>query len=1468
MSGNEVEFTGNLGYNGQESSLNYFTYQPDATSISNAELAVIFKLLSKKDPKTKEKALNDLLLYIKEEGEVDEKAVVCWTKLYPKIAIDNSKSVRSLAHQIQGALLKYLGGKRYGKYLKSSIPIWLMGANDQDKSVAAVAYGSLLENFQGDATKVDKTFEIFQEQIVNLVGTVVTIETTETLADARYTSESEMQIKYDRVLCASISLLLKVMDLNPSAAVNTILQAETIWSRLISSIKGETMNLSLFTAILALILSLFSKSKTSANTELDVKSLYKIVSKTVLKVKFNKNVQPVIYSSVIIPFWQVLLQLTRFGFQHDLKKNIWDMGGGKSLARFHDYLELGACDSAPAYFNLVASLMTEIKNCRLSVLDFSNLSECEICTKSLVNQFERLRDSFKPSCLGASFKIVQLFDVDRMPFLVDIVKKALTAFAKTRLQTIREEIKKQLIDNQSMIEFKDVFSEIDEMIKGDISSPLHNNSAKFIDGYFEILQSLGLRDNLNSLVDFSISEYENQRVGASVPVHFVSAYIDRENALTSKVEQFIFRLPNIIAEQDMTERSIQLLQMVKTKEILEENDLADIINESFAKLELNGPNFRDDFIRGMNIDIDESLYPEIYTYMNEKFTGNVHAEDIEKFLQAGDKTILLKLIKNLDPSSFGMFIDCVSKLNKLDLVIDLGIEDVIQSAWSNVNGSKSFLEALKSYEKIYLDSMLQYLLSCTLESSLDDLVIFVRDGKLPYEALVTTIRTSINNLSPFEIAISNSLASSMYICDYKQDSFDPKVLILAKFLVLLNKEEPNWQALSVIACEYVSDFMIAQFVDPSEEIILFDILAKKPSISFSIDTIIVSMTKEEQNDPIVELTKGNDLYAFFAARSLAKSIEVACESASQSQFESLKINFQQLSKTPLKFVAFVTGISKFCASPSLDRIRNYIFSEILAVKKEEDILSSGLKWITMLIPFLDFDTETETNTDTGLFPIVKLTMVLNQIQNWLDSSIAYDSEFIDLRIQAVRFLSLLPSKQSQLPDVYNELVNRLIEENFEMAADRIDLKFYTLKSYSALLKKTNVDLENQNQKLLEIFTQYEYTNTQACIMVERILERTMLQSRFSNGELNAQKEEFFKILSKSKSEIGIRLSAYYLSQVLENEKNDFVIDFQLSKEEDKKAVLPPQLIQIVNEFNVSDKLEILRYLLSWFLITNFFKNVTIMMRNNYLNELVTTKNFQTLLYFIFEHIEMSNKFFDSLTEEEISSYDVIKTHNFHDLEGETKLLALYIYFQCLQYAAFQVQLWFREIRDRQLQMKAEKITTKYLSPPLRKEILEQVSKEKDKLQGKEDNLSIKVISIANEIRTMYVVDDQRLEMVIKIPQSYPLENVIIDGPSRVGVKENRWKAWLLASQKIISISNGTVVDAIELFCKNINLHFSGFEDCAICYSILHQDLSLPSKTCQTCNNKFHAACLYKWFKSSGNSTCPLCRTAFNFKYRS
>jgi hypothetical protein len=230
--------------------------------------------------------------------------------------------------------------------------------------------------------------------------------------------------------------------------------------------------------------------------------------------------------------------------------------------------------------------------------------------------------------------------------------------------------------------------------------------------------------------------------------------------------------------------------------------------------------------------------------------------------------------------------------------------------------------------------------------------------------------------------------------------------------------------------------------------------------------------------------------------------------------------------------------------------------------------------------------------------------------------------------------------------------------------------------------------------------------------------------------------------------------------------------------------------------------------------------------------------------------------------------DIITSYTYDDisdLSKEAKNLSINIYYTILNGIGSLSVNWFNNIKDRGFKAKFEAFTITYISPNLIKDKISQFQSKVNSFTSKDENLTIKINKLTNEIKATYLIDEQYLEVIFKIPESFPLKNIEISGPQRIGVKEQQWKAWILSSQRIISLTNGEIDESLEFFLKNVKFHFKGFEECAICYSILHSDNSLPSKKCSTCDNKFHAGCLYKWFKSSGGNTCPLCRSTFNFK---
>ena len=96
---------------------------------------------------------------------------------------------------------------------------------------------------------------------------------------------------------------------------------------------------------------------------------------------------------------------------------------------------------------------------------------------------------------------------------------------------------------------------------------------------------------------------------------------------------------------------------------------------------------------------------------------------------------------------------------------------------------------------------------------------------------------------------------------------------------------------------------------------------------------------------------------------------------------------------------------------------------------------------------------------------------------------------------------------------------------------------------------------------------------------------------------------------------------------------------------------------------------------------------------------------------------------------------------------------------------------------------------------------------------------------------------------------------------QVGVPQGRLRKWLLSVAGFLRNQNGSVAEAIALWQRNVVKEFEGVEECLICYTIVAaSNGKLPKLQCHTCSKRFHAACLYKWFQSSGKSNCPHCQS--------
>jgi len=194
-----------------------------------------------------------------------------------------------------------------------------------------------------------------------------------------------------------------------------------------------------------------------------------------------------------------------------------------------------------------------------------------------------------------------------------------------------------------------------------------------------------------------------------------------------------------------------------------------------------------------------------------------------------------------------------------------------------------------------------------------------------------------------------------------------------------------------------------------------------------------------------------------------------------------------------------------------------------------------------------------------------------------------------------------------------------------------------------------------------------------------------------------------------------------------------------------------------------------------------------------------------------------------------SAHDVVDYEEQNPLS--VVLLCAHLYYRALQTVPTLVRLWILECKDRKLSVAVTVYTSKYFSSVLIDAELERVMS--TRLGEKVD---VKVVPVHREVNTTYTIDEDQIKMSLKIPPDWPLHVIEVRGVKKVGVKEARWKSWISGVRQVVltqvglttvgtsRLSNisrttqGSVVDGLELFKKNVSAHFENQTECAICYS--------------------------------------------------
>ena len=289
------------------------------------------------------------------------------------------------------------------------------------------------------------------------------------------------------------------------------------------------------------------------------------------------------------------------------------------------------------------------------------------------------------------------------------------------------------------------------------------------------------------------------------------------------------------------------------------------------------------------------------------------------------------------------------------------------------------------------------------------------------------------------------------------------------------------------------------------------------------------------------------------------------------------------------------------------------------------------------------------------------------------------------------------------------------------------------------------------------------------------------------------------------------------------------------------------------------------FLLTWKLLINLIKHCPSPKKSEYIAILVKdpSVDITELLSFVsfllpdnpyISASEMNSRKVDMFTEE-------LNVHNSWSNSVKIRHLICSLYKDLLRSFPVDVRLWFNNLSKNDRANVAD-YTSRHVTQVICREELNTISSCKPP-----SGLTVLVRKVTREVIATYEVSDTNFEIVVQLPANFPLSPVQVNTIQKVGVAPSQWRYWMLQMTMLLHRQNGNILDALLLWKQKVDKKLDGLEECMICFSIVHgtNARSLPKLQCRTCRKKYHAECLYKWFDTSNQSTCPLCRSPMMFK---
>ncbi|KAK3592614.1 hypothetical protein CHS0354_008149 [Potamilus streckersoni] len=192
----------------------------DIDSSLDADFRLVLRKLTKRDPTTKIKALQEFSSLCKEKDNQVLKAVLpYWPRTYNKLTLDLDHRVREAVQQTMTVMVGKVR-RDLAPYLKNLMGNWLLSQYDTYPTVASAAQQSFQTAFP--PAKQTEAINFCKKELVEYFQDNLIHQTMHTLSDPSCTEADEMETKYNRVVTGSFLALRKVLLSIPASQQDSL----------------------------------------------------------------------------------------------------------------------------------------------------------------------------------------------------------------------------------------------------------------------------------------------------------------------------------------------------------------------------------------------------------------------------------------------------------------------------------------------------------------------------------------------------------------------------------------------------------------------------------------------------------------------------------------------------------------------------------------------------------------------------------------------------------------------------------------------------------------------------------------------------------------------------------------------------------------------------------------------------------------------------------------------------------------------------------------------------------------------------------------------------------------------------------------------------------------------------------------------------------------------------------------------